>query len=190
MSVRGPRLLRIVHPTQHIRTAIIPCPNYSPLPSRLPSPPHSQPIRFLTRTALLRTPPPPPHPLSNDRGPVSEEDTQTDFSTLDVLANSPPPATAVDACLPDGFHLSNGLKIGGGSGCLLVGGEAFEWRPWDVSRSPRPMINGKGQWDVAKEAWALLEVVWPKPGELESLHAYLSFFFFPWRDIVGRICRN
>lgn len=95
---------------------------------------------------------------------MSEEDTRTEFSSLDVLANSPPPTTAVDACLSDGFDLSNGVLIRDGSGCLLVGGEAFEWRPWKVTSPRSPIINKKGQWDVAKEAWALLEVVWPRPG--------------------------
>lgn len=28
------------------------------------------------------------------------------------------------------------------------------------------MVNEKGQWDVGREAWGLLELLWPKPGEL------------------------
>lgn len=108
-------------------------------------------------------------PKSTERGPASQEDTRTDFGVLDVLANSPPPSTAIDACLSDGFHLDNGVKITGGSGCLLVGGEAFSWRPWLAGSRPGGsargrMINKKGQWDVEKEAWGLLELVWPKPG--------------------------
>ncbi|KAI4192599.1 MAG: hypothetical protein LQ350_008608 [Teloschistes chrysophthalmus] len=108
-------------------------------------------------------------PLTVDRGPASQEDTQTDFSVMDVLGNTPPPTTAIDACLSDGFHLDNGLKIGDGSGCLLVGGEAFAWRPWEAASPPnqRPktgkMVNAKGQWEVDAVAWGVLEVVWPKP---------------------------
>ena len=81
----------------------------------------------------------------------------------------PAPTTSIDACLSDGFHLDNGLKIGGGSGCLLVAGEAFSWRPWEAFGSgseerKRRMLNEKGQWDVQKEAWGVLDLVWPKPG--------------------------
>lgn len=107
-------------------------------------------------------------PKSVDRGPASKEETQTDFGALNVLGGAPPPTTAIDACLNDGFHLGNGLKITGGGGCLLVGGEAFSWRPWlagkraGTSRSGQ-MINRKGHWDVEKDAWGLLDLVWPKP---------------------------
>ncbi|MCJ1438017.1 hypothetical protein MMC27_007404 [Xylographa pallens] len=102
-----------------------------------------------------------------DRGPASKEDTQTDFGSMDVLGNTPPPTTSIDACLTDGFHLDNGLKIGGGSGCLLVAGEAFAWRPWEASGSKKgQMINAKGQWTVEKEAWGILDLVWPKPDML------------------------
>ena len=104
-----------------------------------------------------------------DRGPVSKEDTQTDFGTMNVLGNTAVPATSIDACLSDGFHLDNGLKISGGSGCLLVAGEAFIWRPWEAGIRSKgtgrgKMINRKGQWDVENEAWGVLDVMWPKPG--------------------------
>lgn len=102
-------------------------------------------------------------PRSKDRGPVSKEDTQTDFGALNVLGNTPPPATAVDACLSDGFHLSNGVKIIGGSGCLLLGGEAFSWRPWSISTNPT-ILNRKRQLEISEEAWGLLDLMWPKPG--------------------------
>ncbi|MCJ1388508.1 hypothetical protein MMC18_001355 [Xylographa bjoerkii] len=105
---------------------------------------------------------------STDRGPPSKEDTQTDFGSLDVLGNTPPPTTSIDACLTDGFHLDNGLKVGGGSGCFLVAGEAFSWRPWEAAGSSnrRQMINAKGQWAVEREAWGILDLVWPKPDML------------------------
>ena len=98
--------------------------------------------------------------LPTDRGPKSTEDTVTDFAAMNVFSGTPPPTTSIDACLSDGFHFDNGLKIGGGSGCLLVGGEAFVWRPWDQRR----LLNAKGQWHVKAEAWGVLELVWPKPG--------------------------
>lgn len=166
MSLLGSQIRRVSHPTQRILSIVVP--NRAHLPHsalrlRLTSPRHQQSIRPLTFTTLLRTPSSPP-PSNIDRGPISEEDTRTDFSSLDVLAESPPPATAVEQCLSDGFDLSNGVKIREGSGCLLVGGEAFEWRPWKVTTPRSPIVNRKGQWDVAQAAWALLEVVWPRPG--------------------------
>ena len=110
--------------------------------------------------------PPSNAPKSTDRGPKSTEDTVTDFTAMDVLSTTPPPTTSIDACLSDGFHFGNGLKITGGSGCLLVGGEAFTWRPWEGRADRRrTMLNGKGQWEAQESAWGLLEVVWPKPGQ-------------------------
>lgn len=103
-------------------------------------------------------------PATNDRGPKSTEDTVTDFNTMDVLSSTPAPTTAIDACLSDGFHFDNGLKISGGSGCLLVGGEAFSWRPWEAPGNRKGLLNAKGQWEVGSEAWGLLDLLWPKPG--------------------------
>ncbi|KAI9734432.1 MAG: hypothetical protein M1818_006820 [Claussenomyces sp. TS43310] len=104
-------------------------------------------------------------PASHDRGPPSSETTQTDFDALDVLGAMPAPSTAIDACLWDGFHLNNGVKITGGAGVLLIGGEAFAWRPWAAKKSlgQTRLINDKGQWEVCDEAWGVLSVVWPKP---------------------------
>lgn len=109
-------------------------------------------------------------PLSRDRGPVSEESTQTDFSNLDVLGGTPVPSTAIDACLWDGFHLNNGVKITNGAGVLLVNGEVFSWKPWNANRAEgeenKRLANYKGLWEVGDESWAVLGMVWPKPGEL------------------------
>lgn len=86
------------------------------------------------------------------------------------MGNIPAPTTAITTCLEDGFNLNSGLRIDGGSGCLLVAGEAFRWRPWqagsrnETSGSWRALVNSMGQWEVSKEAWGLLELVWPKPG--------------------------
>ncbi|KJY00750.1 protein of unknown function DUF498 [Zymoseptoria brevis] len=121
-------------------------------------------------------------PKSKDRGPKSEEDTQTDFSAMDILSNTPPPTTAVDACIEDGFALDSGLRISG-AGVLLVGGEAFKWRPWvrdgrkegtigagaagdddkGVSSMAGKLQNAKGQWEVDRHVWGILDLAWPKP---------------------------
>jgi hypothetical protein len=78
------------------------------------------------------------------------------------------PSTSIDACLWDGFHLNNGVKITQGAGVLLIGGEAFGWRPWDASKGKgkerKRLLNERGQWEVDDSAWGLLELVWPKPG--------------------------
>lgn len=121
-------------------------------------------------------------PKTKDRGPASKEDTQTDFNAMNILSNTPAPTTAVDACMYDGFALNSGLKVTG-SGVMLVGGEAFRWRPWvregrkegtiglggtgDDDKGVRSMAgklrNTKGQFDVDKLAWGVLDLVWPKP---------------------------
>lgn len=82
---------------------------------------------------------------------------------MDVLSNTPAPSTSIDACLWDGFHLNSGVKVVGGRGVLLVGGEAFSWRPWNITGEMR-VVNEKGQFEVPDEAWGLLGLVWPKPG--------------------------
>jgi NADH dehydrogenase [ubiquinone] 1 alpha subcomplex assembly factor 3 len=104
-------------------------------------------------------------PKSHDRGPRSTEDTQTDFGSLNVLGNTPAPSTSIDACLWDGFHLDSGVKITGGSGVILVAGEAFNWKPWESGKGGLKLVNEKGQFDVEDEAWGLFSLVWPKPGE-------------------------
>lgn len=84
-----------------------------------------------------------------------------------MLGNTPAPSTSIDACLWDGFHLNSGVKITGGTGVLLIAGEAFAWSPWQLSGSENVklrLVNEKGQWDVGDEAWGVLELVWPKPG--------------------------
>jgi NADH dehydrogenase [ubiquinone] 1 alpha subcomplex assembly factor 3 len=85
---------------------------------------------------------------------------------MDVLANTPIPSTSIDATLWDGFHLNSGVKIVGGKGVLLVGGEAYAWCPWDagVKAMRKRLVNEKGQFEVEDEAWGLLGLVWPKPG--------------------------
>ena len=117
-------------------------------------------------------------PPKSHRRSQSAEETQADFSALDVLRNTAAPATSIDACTHDGFALNNNAKLSG-CGVLLVGGEAYRWRPWlgehrkegtieggakgDDDMTGR-LLNSKGQWDAPEEAWGLLELVWPKPG--------------------------
>lgn len=128
----------------------------------------------------------PPKPITRDRGPPSSEQTQTDFAALNVLGGMPAPTAAVDACLDDGFHLDNGMKIADGDGVLLVGGEAFAWRPWKGAHAPASgggerlmgMINEKGQFEAAEQVWGLFRVVWPRPGKLSFISLYPSPFFF------------
>ena len=64
--------------------------------------------------------------------------------------------------------MDSGVKITGGTGVLLVAGEAFSWRPWEAGKGDNKMrlVNDKGQWEVEDEAWGLLGLVWPKPGTL------------------------
>jgi NADH dehydrogenase [ubiquinone] 1 alpha subcomplex assembly factor 3 len=122
---------------------------------------------------------PPSPPKSRYRGPKSNEDTQTDFNALDVLRNTAAPATSIDACTDDGFALNNQTRVSG-SGVLLVGGEAFRWRPWiqearregtatdaalDNHQMAARLMNRKGQWEVPESAWGVLELVYPKPGK-------------------------
>lgn len=121
-------------------------------------------------------------PKSKDRGPKSQEETQTDFGAMNVLGGMPPPTTGVDTCMEDGFALNSGLKVSG-SGVLLVAGEAFKWRPWlregrkegtigsggvgDDNKGVKSMggklQNPKGQWEVDAAAWGILDLAWPKP---------------------------
>ncbi|WPB01672.1 uncharacterized protein RHO25_006302 [Cercospora beticola] len=101
---------------------------------------------------------------------------------MNMLGNMAPPSTAVDACFDDGFALDSGLKVTN-AGVLLVGGEAFKWRPWvrpgrkegtigagsagddkkGVSSAAGKLRNPKGMFEVDKSVWGVLDLVWPKP---------------------------
>lgn len=115
-------------------------------------------------------------PKTRDRGPKSDEDTQTDFGALDVLRNTAAPATSIDATTPDGFALNNQMRVSG-CGLLLVGGEAFRWRPWvsgEKEEVTGRLKNVKGQWEVKEGAWGALELVWPKPGMFQHVGSMLT----------------
>ena len=99
------------------------------------------------------------------RKDVPNQAPPTDFDQLNVLGNTPVPSTAVDVCMADGFQLNSGARVLDGNGVILVGGEAFVWRPWLAKEVPLMLVNAKGQWDVPAEAFGLLALVWPRPGQ-------------------------
>lgn len=187
----------------------------SVLPRALHRPPRQTPIpRFVARsttahafTTTTSCPKSKP-PASHDRGPPSQEDTQTDFGTLNILGDTAAPTTGIDACTADGFALNSGLRVTG-SGVLLIGGEVFRWRPWiregrvegTVGEGGRGddkggmgkgggggggrglgtgrMRDQRGMWEVDPTAWGVLDLVWPKPGE------YLLRSCHPFLGLVG-----
>ncbi|CCC11475.1 hypothetical protein SMACR_02132 [Sordaria macrospora] len=119
--------------------------------------------------------------LAHNNEPIPDSPPTTDFSEMDMLGQTPIPSTAIDECFHDGFALNSGVQISGGSGVLLVGGEAFEWRPWLVvsgqaevgdeaggeqkgKEMKRKLINEKGQWVLEREEqWGFLGRLWPRP---------------------------
>ena len=172
MGAPSIQLLRALRATETICTSMPRCQRASIRTQHIPSksilshkpntwPPYP---RYISTSHSHRMPPPTSPPKSTDRGPKSNEDTQTDFGSMDVFSNAPAPTASIDACLSDGFHLDNGVKIGNGSGLLLVSGEAFAWRPWEAGGRGR-LLNQRGQWDTGDGAWGVLGLVWPKPGK-------------------------
>ncbi|QYT02953.1 Alkaline phosphatase [Trichoderma simmonsii] len=99
---------------------------------------------------------------NRDRDAIPDTSHRTSFSELDVLGSVPVPSTSVDVCMHDGFGLNSGITIAGGDGALLVNGEAFAWRPWEVSGKMK-LVNEKGQFEVPAEAFGLFDVLWPRP---------------------------
>jgi hypothetical protein len=103
------------------------------------------------------------HATTCRRNTGDEPRPPTDFAAMDVLGNTPVPSTAVDICQSDGFQLNSGAKILEGQGVILVGGEAFAWRPW-LPRAEHRLLNAKGQWEIPNETLGLLSLLWPRPG--------------------------
>ncbi|KAK3956903.1 hypothetical protein QBC32DRAFT_366568 [Pseudoneurospora amorphoporcata] len=112
--------------------------------------------------------------LAHNNEPIPDSPPTTDFSEMDMLGQTPIPSTAIDECFHDGFALNSGVQITGGSGVLLVSGEAFEWRPWvvvsragdeEMGKGPkRKLVNEKGQWVLeSEEQWGFLGRLWPRP---------------------------
>ncbi|KAL6253079.1 hypothetical protein RBB50_000799 [Rhinocladiella similis] len=108
-------------------------------------------------------------PKSHDRGPASTEDTQTDFSAMDILTTSgvAVPATAIDACTHDGFHLNNGTQTHSGMGVMLLDGETFVWTPWDTSASTAggfsTFLSKRGTITFPPSSLGILGLLYPKP---------------------------
>lgn len=82
---------------------------------------------------------------------------------LDMFGNTPPPSTSVDVCMHDGFGLNSGVTISDGNGALLVNGEAFSWRPWELV-TDKKLGNAKGQFVLPEESLSTLDLLWPRPG--------------------------
>lgn len=104
--------------------------------------------------------------LKEDDG---ERSPTTDFDKLDVLGNVPIPSNSVDICMWNGFQFNSGVKIADGSGAIVVGGEAFTWRPWAARGGEKRLLNQKGQWEVPNETLGLFELLWPRPGMCNSI---------------------
>ncbi|KAJ3503768.1 hypothetical protein NM208_g16448 [Fusarium decemcellulare] len=62
----------------------------------------------------------------------------------------------------DGFGLNSGATISDGNGVLLIDGEVFNWRPWEVKGSMH-LANKKGQFEIPPQAFALFDLLWPRP---------------------------
>src|SRR5438874_1065393 len=92
---------------------------------QIPAPTFRLPLPLLTGHHTFHTSPPLPRQAHNRfNESVPDQPPPTDFARMDVLGQTPAPATSIDACLPDGFVLGDGsVTITGGSGALLVAGE-------------------------------------------------------------------
>lgn len=103
---------------------------------------------------------------------------------MDMLGQTPAPSTSVDICSSDGFKLNSGVSIYDGNGVMLVGGEAFAWRPWGPDLR---LVNAKGQWEVREEAFAVLDLLWPRPGMTHTLHTTRLYRLLGtvWRDTIA-----
>ncbi|KAF7549116.1 hypothetical protein G7Z17_g6603 [Cylindrodendrum hubeiense] len=86
----------------------------------------------------------------------------TDLNDLNVLGDIPIPSTSVDVCMYDGFGLNSGVTISDGNGVMLVDGEVFNWRPWEAKGSMN-LANKKGQFEIPAQAFALFDLIWPRP---------------------------
>ncbi|KAI1609434.1 NADH dehydrogenase 1 alpha subcomplex assembly factor 3 [Exophiala viscosa] len=116
-------------------------------------------------------------PRSHDRGPASQEETQTDFSKMDILTNAGAavPATSIDACTHDGFYLNNGTHTAGGMGVLLLDGEAFTWTPWFANTASvaastgaggagfAALLDKRGILTIPVPSLGILGLIYPKP---------------------------
>ncbi|KAK3356923.1 hypothetical protein B0T25DRAFT_630106 [Lasiosphaeria hispida] len=148
------RTLRRILATSHTPSSRLSLPS-RPAPTLAPS------TSFHTTARRARRPPHRTKPFPAEGDEAAQRAPTTDFESLDVLGSAPIPSTAIDACHADGFALNSGVRIGGGAGALLVGGEAFAWRPWDATT--KRLVNAQGQWEVSAEGLGVLGLVWPRP---------------------------
>ncbi|KAK1750639.1 hypothetical protein QBC47DRAFT_455067 [Echria macrotheca] len=137
----------------------------SPAPSRSI---HTSPLSSSSETnRQSRLTSRPPRSLSSQPVEKTHHDQEkkepSNLESLDVFAGTPIPSTAVNTCFEDGFALNSGVRILDGAGALLVAGEAFVWRPWDVSSSNKTILNAKGQVEISEEGFGVLGLVWPRP---------------------------
>ena len=116
-------------------------------------------------------------------------------------SNAPQPATSIDACTSDGFHLNNGVKTSGGKGVLLVGGECFLWDPWSAVQSTKSttsatsttsgqsdLLDARGTLHLPEPAWSLLSLLHPKPDLLLlGTGARLQMLSKPTREYISRV---
>ncbi|KAK1832350.1 hypothetical protein QBC39DRAFT_433417 [Podospora conica] len=147
-----------------------------PHPPAPPTLPRASAIHTTTTTPSASKQHPAPAPsYSTPHRPAHNAETPptspppADLEAMDVLGNTPVPASAVTACLDDGFAFESGLRVDGGDGVLIVGGEVVRWRPWVAAGAGgkgvggKRLVNDKGQWEVGREALGVLGVVWPRP---------------------------
>ncbi|KUI56957.1 NADH dehydrogenase [ubiquinone] 1 alpha subcomplex assembly factor 3 [Cytospora mali] len=100
------------------------------------------------------------HKRAHNNEEIPDVAPTTDFARMDMLGQTAAPSTSVDICMSEGFKLNSGASIYDGKGVMLVDGEAFAWQPWGPDMR---LINNKGQWEVKEEAFALLDLLWPRP---------------------------
>jgi NADH dehydrogenase [ubiquinone] 1 alpha subcomplex assembly factor 3 len=62
-----------------------------------------------------------------------------------------------------GFHLNKGIKTSDGSRILLLGGEAFRWRPRGSDKPIGSLLSRTGVLNIEKDIFGLLDVLYPKP---------------------------
>jgi hypothetical protein len=84
----------------------------------------------------------------------------------------------------DGFGLNSGATITDGNGALLVDGEVFNWRPWEAKGSLN-LTNKKGQFELPPQAFALFDLIWPRPGEFPSISPPILCLAACWGTAVG-----
>lgn len=102
-----------------------------------------------------------PEEETPDRRPV--EAPQDTFTSLNVYEDIPPPGSAIDTIVHNGFVFSNGVRFYDGSGALLVDNEIFKWRPTERGSEVERKALKTGILELGPDVWGMLDVVNPKP---------------------------